>query len=222
VSGQPDMIDSGWVAVSAEEPEVPTSSRFQAQVAHLHQWTLSQYGFASQWAEPPNPMLRGWVAYFAVGNSSGGPTPRSFALTTQKQNESRWSPCGMLVLSWRADRCINFGGSLRHAATSKALAATRDRGIAAAPAAARSARRAFAERRHKRGGERRPPSPAVEPPQMTSGCQCLARSDLGRRLPTPCPRIRGSPEARHIDEKLFLELCAAPPVPEAKTARQRR
>lgn len=27
-------------------------------------------------------------------------------------------------------------------------------------------------------------------------------------------------EARHIDEKLFLELCA--PVPEAKTARQRR
>jgi hypothetical protein len=28
-------------------------------------------------------------------------------------------------------------------------------------------------------------------------------------------------EARHIDEKLFLELCAAP-VPEAKTARQRR
>ena len=29
-------------------------------------------------------------------------------------------------------------------------------------------------------------------------------------------------EARHIDEKLFLELCAAPPVPEAKTARQRR
>ena len=31
-----------------------------------------------------------------------------------------------------------------------------------------------------------------------------------------------SHEARHIDEKLFLELCAAPPVPEAKTARQRR
>ena len=29
-------------------------------------------------------------------------------------------------------------------------------------------------------------------------------------------------EARQIDEKLFLELCAAPPVPEAKTARQRR
>ena len=29
-------------------------------------------------------------------------------------------------------------------------------------------------------------------------------------------------EARHIDEKLFLELCATPPVPEAKTARQRR
>ena len=29
-------------------------------------------------------------------------------------------------------------------------------------------------------------------------------------------------EARHIDEKLFLELCAAPPVPETKTARQRR
>ena len=29
-------------------------------------------------------------------------------------------------------------------------------------------------------------------------------------------------EARQIDEKLFLELCTAPPVPEAKTARQRR
>ena len=29
-------------------------------------------------------------------------------------------------------------------------------------------------------------------------------------------------EARHIDEKLFLEICAAPPVPETKTARQRR
>jgi general secretion pathway protein A len=29
-------------------------------------------------------------------------------------------------------------------------------------------------------------------------------------------------EARHIDEKLFLESCAAPPVPETKTARQRR
>ena len=29
-------------------------------------------------------------------------------------------------------------------------------------------------------------------------------------------------EARHIDEKLFLEMCAAPPVPETKTARQRR
>ena len=29
-------------------------------------------------------------------------------------------------------------------------------------------------------------------------------------------------EARQVDEKLFLELCAAPPVPEAKTARPRR
>ena len=29
-------------------------------------------------------------------------------------------------------------------------------------------------------------------------------------------------EARHIDEKLFLEMCAAPPVPEPKSARQRR
>ncbi len=29
-------------------------------------------------------------------------------------------------------------------------------------------------------------------------------------------------EARHIDEKLFLETCAAPPAPEPKTARQRR
>lgn len=29
-------------------------------------------------------------------------------------------------------------------------------------------------------------------------------------------------EARHIDEKLFLEMCATPPAPEPKTARQRR
>ena len=29
-------------------------------------------------------------------------------------------------------------------------------------------------------------------------------------------------EARHIDEKLFLEMCATPPVPEPKTARARR
>ena len=29
-------------------------------------------------------------------------------------------------------------------------------------------------------------------------------------------------EARQIDEKLFLEICATPPVPETKTARQRR
>lgn len=29
-------------------------------------------------------------------------------------------------------------------------------------------------------------------------------------------------EARHIDEKLFLEMCAAPPAPEPKAARQRR
>jgi general secretion pathway protein A len=29
-------------------------------------------------------------------------------------------------------------------------------------------------------------------------------------------------EVRHIDEKLFLEISAAPPVPETKTARQRR
>ena len=28
-------------------------------------------------------------------------------------------------------------------------------------------------------------------------------------------------EARHIDEKLFLEMCAAPPHPEARPARQR-
>ena len=28
-------------------------------------------------------------------------------------------------------------------------------------------------------------------------------------------------EARHIDEKLFLEMCAAPPPPEARPARQR-
>jgi general secretion pathway protein A len=29
-------------------------------------------------------------------------------------------------------------------------------------------------------------------------------------------------EARHIDEKLFLEMCATPPVPEPKSARARR
>ena len=29
-------------------------------------------------------------------------------------------------------------------------------------------------------------------------------------------------EARTIDEKLFLEMCAAPPMPEPKSARQRR
>ena len=29
-------------------------------------------------------------------------------------------------------------------------------------------------------------------------------------------------EARHIDEKLFLEMCATPPLPEPKTARPRR
>jgi hypothetical protein len=29
-------------------------------------------------------------------------------------------------------------------------------------------------------------------------------------------------EVRHIDEKLFLELCASPSVPEPKTARARR
>ena len=29
-------------------------------------------------------------------------------------------------------------------------------------------------------------------------------------------------EARHIDEKLFLEMCASPPVPEPRPARQRR
>lgn len=29
-------------------------------------------------------------------------------------------------------------------------------------------------------------------------------------------------EVRHIDEKLFLEMCAAPPVPETKSARLRR
>jgi general secretion pathway protein A len=29
-------------------------------------------------------------------------------------------------------------------------------------------------------------------------------------------------EVRHIDEKLFQEMCAAPPVPETKSARQRR
>ncbi len=29
-------------------------------------------------------------------------------------------------------------------------------------------------------------------------------------------------ELRHIDEKLFLEMCATPPVPEPKSARQRR
>lgn len=29
-------------------------------------------------------------------------------------------------------------------------------------------------------------------------------------------------EVRHIDEKLFLEMCAVPPVPETKPARQRR
>ena len=29
-------------------------------------------------------------------------------------------------------------------------------------------------------------------------------------------------EVRHIDEKLFLEMCATPPIPETKTARQRR
>jgi hypothetical protein len=34
--------------------------------------------------------------------------------------------------------------------------------------------------------------------------------------------IAAQREARHIDEKLFLETCATPPVPEPKTARQRR
>ena len=29
-------------------------------------------------------------------------------------------------------------------------------------------------------------------------------------------------EAHHIDEKLFLEMCATPPLPEPKTARPRR
>jgi hypothetical protein len=28
-------------------------------------------------------------------------------------------------------------------------------------------------------------------------------------------------EARHIDEKLFLEMCAAPPHPETRPARRR-
>ena len=39
----------------------------------------------------------------------------------------------------------------------------------------------------------------------------------GELLPIAAQR-----EARHIDEKLFLEACATPPVPEPKTTRQRR
>src|SRR5262249_451913 len=39
----------------------------------------------------------------------------------------------------------------------------------------------------------------------------------GELLPIAAQR-----EARHIDEKLFLETCATPPVPEAKTAGRRR
>ena len=46
-----------------------------------------------------------------------------------------------------------------------------------------------------------------------------ARADEYRRR---VARVAAQREARQIDEKLFLELCAAPPVPEAKTARQRR
>jgi general secretion pathway protein A len=34
--------------------------------------------------------------------------------------------------------------------------------------------------------------------------------------------IAAQREARHIDEKLFLEMCATPPVPEPKIARARR
>ena len=34
--------------------------------------------------------------------------------------------------------------------------------------------------------------------------------------------IAAQREARHIDEKLFLEMCATPPVPEPKAARARR
>lgn len=34
--------------------------------------------------------------------------------------------------------------------------------------------------------------------------------------------VAAQKEARHIDEKLFLEMCAAPPVPEPKAARARR
>jgi hypothetical protein len=34
--------------------------------------------------------------------------------------------------------------------------------------------------------------------------------------------IAAQQEARHIDEKLFLEMCTMPPAPEPKVARQRR
>jgi type II secretory pathway predicted ATPase ExeA len=61
----------------------------------------------------------------------------------------------------------------------------------------------------------------------------------GELIATLCDHAQGNPralmmlagelldvaaqrEARHIDEKLFLEMCATPPTPEPKAARQRR
>ena len=61
----------------------------------------------------------------------------------------------------------------------------------------------------------------------------------GELIPTLCDHAQGNPralmniaselldaaaqrEARHIDEKLFLEMCAMPAAPEPKAARQRR
>ena len=61
----------------------------------------------------------------------------------------------------------------------------------------------------------------------------------GELIATLCDHAQGNPralmmlarelldvaaqrEARHLDEKLFLEMCATPPVPEPKVARQRR
>ncbi len=70
----------------------------------------------------------------------------------------------------------------------------------------------------------------------TAGASKLMTPEL---IATLCDHAQGNPralmmlagelldaaaqrEARHIDEKLFLELCATPAVPEPKTARQRR
>ena len=59
-------------------------------------------------------------------------------------------------------------------------------------------------------------------------CALIAR-DFAQGNPRALMNIAGEllavaaqREARHIDEKLFLEMCATPPLPEPKTARPRR